>query len=278
MRTSWFLINITARTNQTPSHYVEAISALQNQDPLINVRGEKNISLKNIRLSAENTNGIPSWIEISLMSYVIIDPDAFYSKARGEQISMEWDSDIVANFKSDVVIFFPSKHIVAVKASSKIKYTQVCKYFEEALNIIEPDGFDVTICIDHHFIESIREAFEIINIKAEISFSNPTFTNDYESFQSLLDAKMRETNPEKVDLNIYGSKTSPLNVTENGLVNAALDIAENNGTVTAIIKQDASSPYETVDSKEHPKKLYLNATTGNLFGNLFNAIVELFHG
>lgn len=190
---------------------------------------------------------------------------------------MEWDSDIVANFKSDEVVFFPSKHIVAVKASSKIKYTQVCKYFEEALNVIEPDGFDVTICIDRHFIESIRDAFEIINIKAEISFSNPTFTRDYENFQSLLDAKMRETNPEKVDLNIYGSKTSPLNVTENGLVNAALNIAENNGTVTAIIKQDVSSFYETVNSKDHPKRLFLEATSGNLFGHLFNAIAELFH-
>lgn len=278
MRTAWNLINITARTNQTPSHYIEAISSLQEQDPIVNVGGEKNVSIRGTEASVENTNGIPSWIEIELMSYVIINPDAFYSKARQERISMNWDSDIVANFKSAKVVFFPFKHIVAVRASSKIKYNQVCKYFQVALNRIEQDGFDVTICIDHNFIDSIRTAYEIVNIKATISFSNPTFTTEFESFQSELDAKMRDANPEKVDLNLYGSKTSPLNVSANGLVDATLNIAENNGTVSAVIKQEENSSYETVDSKDHPKKLIVEASSGNIFGALFNAIAQLFHG
>lgn len=278
MRTSWYLINIVARTNQTPSHYVEAFENLVEQDPLINLRGETYVSARRLTPSIEECNGIPSWITLNLISYVIVDTDAFYSRARKEKVSMEWDSDIVVNFKEADVILIPSKHIVAVKASSKISYLQVWKYFNEALNQIEPDGFDVNVCIDHNFIESIRTANEIVNIKAEISFSNPTSTNAFESFQSQLDDKMREANPEKVDINIYGSKSSPLEVTDDGLVTATLAIAENNGTVEAVVREDADSPYTTVNSKDHPRKIYVDALSGNLLGHLFNYISDLFHG
>lgn len=278
MRTSWYLINITARTNQTPSHYVEALEKLVNEDPLINIKGEKYISARKLELSREKCNGLPSWIILNLTSYIIVDTGAFYSRTKKEKVSIEWDSDIVVNFRESDVIFIPSKHIAAVRATSKITYTQIWEYFSEALNIIEPDGFDVNVCIDHHFIESIRTAREIVNIKAEISFSNPTYTDGFESFQSLLDDKMREANPEKVGINIFGSKSSPLEVSDDGLVEATLSIAENNGTVEAVVRENVDSPYTIVNSKDHPRKIQVEAMTGSMLAHLFNKISEIFHG
>lgn len=43
--TSWYVINLKARTNQCPQHYVNAIREINNQDPLIEVRGNKCISI-----------------------------------------------------------------------------------------------------------------------------------------------------------------------------------------------------------------------------------------
>lgn len=139
MRTAWYLINITARTNQTPSHYVKVFDGLVEEDPMVNIQGETYVSVKNLERSSEECNGIPSWMILNLISYVVLDDDAFYSKARKEKVSMEWDKDIVANFKETDVVFIPSKHIVAVRVSSKISHNQIWKYFSEALKRIEPD-------------------------------------------------------------------------------------------------------------------------------------------
>lgn len=39
-RTTWFVVNIKARKNQKPSHYVEAFRAINEKDPLIEVFGK----------------------------------------------------------------------------------------------------------------------------------------------------------------------------------------------------------------------------------------------
>lgn len=45
-RTTWFVVNIKARKNQKPSHYVEAFRAIKEKDPLIEVFGKKCISIR----------------------------------------------------------------------------------------------------------------------------------------------------------------------------------------------------------------------------------------
>ena len=46
-QTTWHLINIKARRNQTTKHYVEVFNELYNQDPLVDFpRGGKSGSLK----------------------------------------------------------------------------------------------------------------------------------------------------------------------------------------------------------------------------------------
>lgn len=39
-RTTWNVINIKARVNQTPLHYVEAFRQIKEQDPLVEVYGK----------------------------------------------------------------------------------------------------------------------------------------------------------------------------------------------------------------------------------------------
>lgn len=49
--TSWYVINLKARTNQCPQHYVNAIREMNNQDPLIEVRDNKCISIQHSTLN-----------------------------------------------------------------------------------------------------------------------------------------------------------------------------------------------------------------------------------
>lgn len=275
MVTTWHLINIKARTNQTPTHYIKALKDLKEKDPLIEVSKDRCISIMDISSSSENTKGVPSWLIIKLMAYTIIDPKNFYNRKKQENVEMTWDSDVVANKKESEIIFVPSNHTIAVRKSSKISYHQILKYFREGLNEIENDGFDVNIVISKDLLNRIRTAHSIIKINAEISFSNPSHTK---LFVKEWDEKVREANPDSMRIELDGTKSSPLKYEEDGLIFAITEMAERDGTINAIIQEDKDGKYERVNSAEHPRILSVELTSRkNFWGDMFNAIRNLFN-
>lgn len=252
MKTSWYVLNIKARTNQTPLHYVESLRILKEKDPLITVSKSKDkcVSIWNIEESAENTNGIPSWIVIKLISYTIIDPAKFYNRRSKENIKLQWDSDVVANKKEAELLFIPACHKLATKKSSKITLNYVKKYFDEALNDIEPNSFDVNIVVSKDLIHRIRTAHAIVRLKAEISFSNPGHSSD---FINAFDEKLREANPDKASMELVGSKSSPLGNEPGGLIDALTEMAEQDGSLEATIQAEKGDAYVKIDSSSHPR-------------------------
>lgn len=178
-QTSWNLVNIKARREQKPSHYVEILHRLHNEDPLIAFpRGGRSGSIKNVIFSEiSDENGVPNWIQINLLSYVIVDPTAFYNVRNQEEVNMEeWNEDIVSNKKEMALYFIPSVHTLAVKCNGEITLKNVVSYFFEALNKLEPDGFDVDIIVDRDVLDRILNARIITRLEANISYSNPGHT------------------------------------------------------------------------------------------------------
>ena len=101
-QTTWYLVNIKARRNQTTEHYIQVFRSLYEQDPLIDFpHGGKSGSLKYVTFSEQlDESGNSHWIQIGLLSYTIIDPEAFYNKRSREDVTMnDWNEDIEANKK-----------------------------------------------------------------------------------------------------------------------------------------------------------------------------------
>lgn len=277
MQSNWYLINIKARTEQKPEHYVTAFKELLEQDPLVNTWRDRYVSMSSINESNENCNDIPSWMILKFISYIIIDKNAFYSIKSKRHVNIEWDSDIVANFKESECIFIPSRHTLAVRTSTEIPVKQLISYLSSALNQVEPDTYDITEHVSKGFINTIRKANAIIRIDADISFSNPTNTRKFESFHEMFDEKLRKANPDSVHITIGGTKSLPLNVDEDGLVDTILTIAETDGRVVATIQEEPDGVYEKVDSKYHPKILPYNILKGDFWGGLYNTIMTFLH-
>ena len=150
-QTTWYLINIKARRDQTTEHYVQAFRNLYEQDPLISFpRSGKSGSLKYATFSnLLDENNTPKWIQIGLLSYTIIDPEAFYNKRSRENVTMDnWNEDIVANKKETDLYFIPSVHTLVVRCNSDISLKNIVYYLSEALNQVEPETFDVDIIIN----------------------------------------------------------------------------------------------------------------------------------
>lgn len=274
MKTSWYILNIKARTNQNPSHYVECLRSLKEQDPLVTVAKDKCVSIWNIEESIENTNGIPSWIIIKIISYTIIDPTKFYNRRSKENLELQWDSDVVANKKEAELIFIPTCHKLATKKNSKITLNYVKKYFEEALNQVESESFDVNIVVSQDLIRKIKDAFAVVRIRADISFSNPGHSD---GFARVLDEKLRAANPDKALVELIGTKTTPLGNQSDGLVSAITDIAEQDGTIEATIQSEEGGIYEKVSSSSYPRIVSaIQNRASEVWGAVYNAISEIF--
>lgn len=255
--TTWNLVNIKARQEQTTSHYVEAFRRLYAEDPLIKFpRGGKSGSLKSVQLSELlEEDGNPCWIHIGLLSYTVIDPEAFYNKRSQEDVKMEnWDENIVANKKEADLYFIPSIHTLAVKSSAEIGLKNVVYYLAEALNKIEPEIFDVDVIVEKDVLNKILTAHLITHLYANISYSNPGHTH---GFEAAFDSKLRGMGGGRFEFTATGSKEHPLNNEEDGMLPAIVNLSEQNGYVRATIQSTANSKLEKIDSSEHPRRLVL---------------------
>ena len=275
--TSWHLVNIKARREQTTEHYVRAFRSLDLLDPLVRFpRGGKSGSLKYVIFSdVLDENGNPKWIQIRLLSYTIIDPESFYNRRIQEDVTVnDWNEDIVANKKETDLFFIPSVHTLAVRCNSHISLKNVVLYLSEALNRVEPDMFDVDIIIERDILERILGAHAITNLYANISYSNPGHTH---GFEAAFDVKLREMGASRIEFTASGSKVHPLNSEDDGILQTLVNLSEENGYVRATIQPTENAKLEKIDSSAHPRKLVLRQIVNDLCSTIYNELRTLFN-
>ena len=273
-RTTWFVVNIKARRNQKPSHYVEAFRAIKEKDPLIEVFGKKCISIRSmIESEYVEKDDMPKWIQLNITHYTIVDPTAFYNIREHKDVDMEWNTDIVANKHEAELYFIPSVHMLAVKRNSKISLNNVLKYLQGALEDIEPEGFDVSVVLDHDLITRILSAHAIYSYEAQISYSNPGHSK---GFAKMFEDNMLTLNPNKFSLAAVGTEENPLVINDDGIIEAATRLAEENGSVKATIVESEGGKRERVDSKDHPRILVIPQIVNGICSTVYRAIIDAF--
>lgn len=251
--------------------------SLYAQDPLVDFpRGGKSGSLKYVTFSnLLDENGNPNWIQIGLLSYTIIDPEAFYNKRSREDVTMDnWNEDIVANKKETDLYFIPSVHTLAVKCNSDISLKNIVFYLSEALNRVEPDTFDVDIIIERDILERILNAHAVIHLYANISYSNPGHTH---GFEAAFDRKLREMGASRIEIVATGSKEHPLNSENDGLLQSLVNLSEDNGYVQATIQPTENAKLEKNDSSLHPRKLVVTQIVNDVCSTIYNTIRGIIH-
>ena len=274
--TTWFVINIKARSNQTSSHYVNAFESIETQDPLVEMERRSNrfVSIKSVSKSnIQTTEGLPQWMVINLVAYTMIDPNAFYNRRSKEDVEMPWDDDVVANKKEAQLVFIPSVHKIAVRKNSDITLNYILQYLKGALETVEKEEFDVDTVKDRDTLERILTAEKLIFMHAHISFSNP---GHGKYFKKLLDAKLREMNPSSVDIELQGTEERPLNRDDDGLVQALVDLSEENGCVQATIQNGTHIGREHIDTKDHPLVLPVRQIVNDICSTIYNVLITRF--
>lgn len=274
-QTTWHLINIKARREQNTNHYVETFRTLMTEDPMVSLPREKCASLKSMTFSNSlDDEGQPKWINLVLLSYTIIDPDRFYNRREQEDVNLDnWDTDIVANKKEAELFFIPSRHTLVVKRTCDISLAHIASYFSEALNRIEPETFDVNVMVEHDFLTSILNAYAVLSIEANISYSNPGHSDD---FIGAFDSKLREMEPSSFTVKAKGTKNHPLIKQNDGMLESIVNMSESNGSVEATIQSTEGSRPEKVNSKDHPRVLIIPQIINGLSLTIYNTIRAMF--
>lgn len=274
--TTWHVINIKAHSNQTPSHYVNAFESIETQDPLVEMARRTNrfVSIRSVSKSDIPTSEeTPRWMVINLVAYTMIDPSAFYNRKSKKDVEMPWDDDVVANKKEAQLIFVPSVHKIAVRKNSGITLNYILQYLKGALDSVEPDEFDVDAVKDRDTLERILTAEKLISLSAHISFSNPGHGN---MFKGLLDIKLRETDPSSVSIELQGTEDRPLNRNSDGLVQALVDISEENGNLQATIQNGSYIGREHIDTNDHPLVLQVHQIINDVCSTMYNVLRSRF--
>lgn len=268
--TQWYVVNLKAFKRQEPQHYLEALDLIVEEDPLVQARGNRYMSIRNIQKSEElDKTGIPLYVIINLCAYDILDQDAFYNIKEKEDITVSMNPDIVANKKETEIIYIPLVHKLAFSKSSRIALGSVCKFFQEALDVVEDGGFDVNAVSDRDYIKEILSSEIIYYVEANISYSNRSNSS---GFQETLDEKLRQDDIQKATIILKGSDEHPLLANQDGIVDAIAGIAESDGSFIAKIRKKKNSKKITVNTKDHPLVLRIPQIIGSKCKTIYNEL------
>jgi len=270
---TWLLLNIIARSNQKPSHYVEAFKKAADKSEIMQYgrTTDKAFKILTVEAGHKTADGIPTVMKIRLITFSVVDKDAFYNLEKQADVTIQdWDTNIVANKKEHIFYFFPLKHLLAVPRSMTIHSAKECIY--KVLNDVEPETFNVEVVTERNIIEQIKRADKIIRIEAKICFSNPGHPS---AFKGLLDDKMRESDAESVNMTINGSKNRPLSDPNDGLVEAVIEAGEKNGEVVATVQETPDSKITKIRTSDYPRSISLGDPSEDLGFALWQNISNL---
>lgn len=257
----WYVVNIKAHRDQTPMHYVNVFESVLLKDPIVTLSPSKSASIQQINFGQKDKEGIPTWIELVMMTYTIVDPESFYNKRKKESVKIStWDEDLVVNKRELCMYFIPKIHTLAVRKSGEVSLKMALRYITDVIDSIEPEMFDITVVTNHDTISRILGAYAIVKIDANVSFSNPGHAED---FMGAFDSKLCGMNPKKFHISAVGSDEHPLLCEDDGLLPAIINMSERNGDVKASVIEAEGGKLSIIDTKNYPETFIIRSTASS---------------
>ena len=125
-------------------------------------------------------------------------------------------------------------------------------------------------------MDRILSAHAILKIEAIVSYSNPGGLGHTNDFQKLFEDKAKGMGGNEFRITADGSPEHPLIAEEDGIIEAIVNMAEQNGTVKATIQSTENSEYEKINSGEHPRVIDLKEVLHDLYCLLYEVLMNLF--
>lgn len=181
-------------------------------------------------------------------------------------------TNIFPNPKEVMYYFVPSVHRFALKVDPSLSPNTVVSFLERALSeVIQPDEqIEVMLEQSSDVFDKIYKASQVSRLEITITYTNADQTANAEKW---FDDELRDSNIGVAKLTFKADPQESIKVVGNTLVEGALSLAQNNGSVKASIVDSEDNRKKTVETTLHPKSDEVETTLeDNLLPALFNKI------
>lgn len=269
----YYTINIKLRSNKRSGRdaYVEIMEELHKRRIIKKTGGDHAMIFRTMH---RNYIGNDFMLTGLLTRFVSVEGDDWVNIQNFEIEKPEIPKNYFPNPKEVMYYFVPSAHRFALKVDQSFSLNVVADFLKQALlEIIERDEqIEVIVEQTSDVFEKILNAKSVRKLTITISYTNADITQGAEKW---LDDLLTESQIGDLTLEVKSDQNDNILVNENVIIEGALALAQNNGTVVANIVDSEDDKRKTIKTSLHPKPDEVEETLqDNLLPGLYNKIME----
>lgn len=216
---SFNFLNLKLLHNQTPENYVNLFMRLLNENYVVKGKGNIELELADFYKSKTASTYIGK-----LVSYESRELIPIYDKITKEIVQTENHSYL--NPKETLFYLVPDRHRIALRCNAEVSLSNLKLFIESAsARLLGAEQLHVSVETSTDFIEDIRKAKEVNKISVSWSYTNKDLID---GFAGALDEASKKGNIAKVTTIVESAPDESLDLTEEGLPNAILQMSLSN--------------------------------------------------
>lgn len=256
VRTTFNIINIKLRQpnekESTPKQYADFFIKMATQGKRIKISSELGAS---VRRPIRQTVGGREIIFGFLARYIIIEDGKWLDvkDPEAEETEVKIPDGMAANSKQTVFYFLPENHRLALKTGpNSLSATQAKRFFERAFRAVLAKGQTVEIDVAPSEVQyqRITESKSLSRLDIVLTYSNNDMTSD---FAALIEKELKNTNSGRWHITATAEKGELLDLRQSSVLQGALELARDNGKVTAT-EVEPSGRKTKIEPETSPRK------------------------
>lgn len=216
--------------------------------------------------------------QINFLQFTDLDPDGFVNKATKEDTTNPFDYEAGGNKKRIAAYVSINLHrVIIIKGS--ISINSIKKYFDESVpNLLLSKGltdltFDSVIEKSRNMLNALREMYSVTKLEVNFTYSNK---GHYSDMKKMLDDGLTNSGSKSADIKLVGSKKSPLNLKDDSLPTALIEICESNGDVRASVIEHEGEKQKPFNTEEYVKEEPIKYNNHNFVAMIISVVTRLF--
>lgn len=255
-----FNIKIQSNDRKGEGMYYSLIQSLYGEDVIGKISPEKAMMLRTqFNQEVKIKNSQERLLYGKLVKFTLLEGSEWFNRREKGVGPYDAPKDIYPNAFETDYIFIPETHRFFVKKSDKLSVSAVKTFLENSLKQLVSSDENVLVYImqSKDVIDRIIESESIKSLDIDLSYTNDDIGD---LAQELMDDLLKEGFIGSASFKLRPNEKDELN-SEAKMVRGLLEVAKDNGTVTARIVEEGKK--QTIKTKDHPEVIPVPQTENN---------------
>lgn len=271
----YHLINIKLLSNKREGRdaYVELFEELYRKKIIKKSEGDHAMIIRTMHRHAVGNDFMLTGL---ITRFTSVDGDDWVNIQNFEIEQPGIPKNYFPNPKETMYYFVPSAHRFALKIDQAISLNTVAEFLKKALSEIIEQGEQIEVIVEQasDVFEKILNATSVKRLIITITYTNADIE---EGATEWLDDQLKDSQVGRAKLEFTSDQNENIIIENNKIIEGALGLAQNNGTVEARIIDSEDNKKKTVKTSLHPKSDEIEENLAdNLLPGLYNKIMNTY--